>query len=88
MITFPSHKLAVNRLVALITNEVVEGLNNRAEVEAFRNGINAILALRRAVVVIRAFEDEAEAFGNKSDLRCRGGKGLFDACGIARKGQP
>jgi hypothetical protein len=70
MITFPSHKLAVNRLVALITNEAVEGLNNRAEVEAFRDGIDAILALGRAVVVIRAFEDEAEAFGNKSDLGC------------------
>ena len=59
MITFPSHKLAVNRLVALIMNEAVEGLNNRAEVEAFRNGIDAILALGRAVVVIRAYTYEA-----------------------------
>ena len=42
MITFPSHKLANNRLVALITNGAVEGLNNRAKVEAFRNGIDAI----------------------------------------------
>ena len=55
MITFLSHKLAVNRLVALITNEALEGLNNCAEVEAFRNGIDAILALRRAVVVIQAY---------------------------------
>ena len=55
MITFPSHKLAVNRPVALIMNEAVEGLNNRAEVEAFWNGIDAILALGRVVVVIQAY---------------------------------
>ena len=59
MITFPSHKLAVNRLVALITNEAVEALNNCAEVEAFRNRIDMILALGRAVVVIRAYRYKA-----------------------------
>ena len=59
MITFPLHKLAVNRLIALIRNEAVEGLNNRAEIEAFQNGIDAILALGRAVVVIRAYRYEA-----------------------------
>ena len=58
MITFLSHKLAINRLVALITNEAVEGLNDRAKVEAFQNGIDAILALGRAAVVIRAYRYE------------------------------
>ena len=33
-----------------------------------RYGIDAILALGRAVVIIRTFEDEAEALGNESDL--------------------
>ena len=70
MITFSSQKLAINGLVALITNEAVKGLNNRAKVEAFWDGIDAILALGRAVVVIRAFEDKAEALRNEADLRC------------------
>jgi hypothetical protein len=68
MITFPSHKLAIDRLVTLITNEAVKGFDNRAKVEAFRHGIDAILALRGAVVVIRTFKDKAEALGDKSDL--------------------
>ena len=33
-----------------------------------RDGNDAILALGRAVIVIRAFEDKAEALGNESDL--------------------
>jgi hypothetical protein len=68
MITFSSHELAINRLVALITNEPIKGLNDSAKVKAFWDGIDAILALGRAVVVVRAFEDKAEALGNKSDL--------------------
>jgi hypothetical protein len=69
MITFSPHKLSINGLIALITNEAVKGLNNCAKVEAFWDRIDAILALGRAVVVIRAFEDKAEALGNESDLR-------------------
>ena len=69
MITFSLHKLSINGLIALITNEAVKGLNNCTKVEAFWDGIDAILAIRRAVIVIRAFEDKAEARGNESDLR-------------------
>ncbi len=68
VITFSSHKLAINRLIALVTNEAVKGFNNCAEVETFWDGIDAILTLGGAVVVIRAFEDKAEALGNESDL--------------------
>ena len=68
MITFSPHKLSINGLIALITNEAVKGLNNCTKVEAFWDGIDAILAIRRAVIVIRAFEDKAEARGNESDL--------------------
>ena len=42
----------------------------RANVEASWDKIYAILARRRAVVVVRAFEDKAEALGNESDSRC------------------
>ena len=68
MITFSPHKLSINGLIALITNEAVKGLNNCTKVEAFWDGIDAILALRRAIIVIRAFEDKAEARGNELDL--------------------
>jgi hypothetical protein len=40
----------------------------RADVEASWVRIDAILALKREVVVIRAFGDKAEALGNESDL--------------------
>ena len=69
MITFSPHKLSINGLIALITNEAVKGLNNCTKVEAFWDGIDAILAIRRAVIVMRAFEDKAEARRNESDLR-------------------
>jgi len=68
VITFPSHKLAINSLITLVTNEAVKWLDDCAKVEAFRYGIDAILALGRAIVVIRTFEDKAEALGNESDL--------------------
>jgi len=68
MITFPSHKLAINRLITLITNEAIKWLDNRAKIEAFWYGIDAILTLGGAIVVVRTFEDKAETLGNKSDL--------------------
>jgi hypothetical protein len=43
-------------------------LDNRAEVESFRDGIDAVLTIGRAVVVIGAFENKAEALGHESDL--------------------
>ena len=45
MISFSSNELAINRLIALITDKAVKGLDNRAEVKAFRDGIDAILTL-------------------------------------------
>lgn len=40
----------------------------RADVEVSWDRIDAILALKREVVVIRAFGDKAEELGNESDL--------------------
>jgi hypothetical protein len=66
--TFSSHKLAIHRLMALITNEAIKWLDNRAEVESFRDRIDAVLTIERAVVVIGAFENKAEALGHESNL--------------------
>jgi len=68
VITFPSHKFAINSLVALVTNEAIKGLDNRAKVESFRHRVDAGLAFRRAVVVVCTFENKAETLGNESDL--------------------
>jgi hypothetical protein len=70
MITFSPHKLAINGLIALIMNEAIKWLDNRAEVESFWDGIDKVLASGRAVVVVGAFENKAEALGHESDLRC------------------
>jgi hypothetical protein len=70
VIAFSLHKLAINSLIAPITNEAIKWLDNRAEVESFWYGIDAVLAIGRAVVVIGTFENEAEALRHESHLRC------------------
>jgi hypothetical protein len=45
VITFSPHKLDINGLIALITNEVVKWVDNRAEVESFWDGIDPVLAI-------------------------------------------
>ena len=68
MITLPPHEFSVHRFITLITNEAVERLDNGAKVETFRHGIDAVLAFGRAVIVVRAFEDEAETLRDESNL--------------------
>jgi len=70
VITFSSYKFAIHRLIALITNEAIKWLDNSPEVESLWDGIDAVLAIGGAVVVIGAFENKAEALGHESDLRC------------------
>lgn len=56
--------------VRLVTNEAVEGSNDRAEVETLWDGLCAVLALWGAVIVVCTLEDEAEALWDESDLGC------------------
>jgi hypothetical protein len=57
VISFSLHKLAINRLIALITNEAIKWLDSYAElnIKPFWDGVDVVLAIRRAVVVIVAF---------------------------------
>jgi hypothetical protein len=41
--------------MALITNDAIKWLDNHAEVELFSAGIDTVLAIKRAVVVIGTF---------------------------------
>ena len=68
VIPFPSDVLAVLELVALVTEEFVERLDDGVKVEALGYGFNAVLALGRSIVFVGALEDEAEAFWHKSDV--------------------
>ena len=68
MITLPPYKLAVDRFITLVTNETVERLDDGAKVKTFWHRIDAVLTFRRAVIVVRAFENEAETLRNESDL--------------------
>jgi hypothetical protein len=68
VIAFSPYKLAVHSLIALITNEAIQWLNNRTQVEAFWHGVDTTLALGRAVVVVRTLEDKAETLGDESNL--------------------
>jgi hypothetical protein len=68
VITFSSYILAIHSLIALITNEAIKRFDDSAKVKAFRDGVDATLALGRTIIVIGTFEDEAEALGDESDL--------------------
>ena len=70
VIPFPPYKFPLHHLVALIPDESVERLDDRPQVEALRYWLHPVLALRRAVVVVGALEDEAQALGHESHL-CR-----------------
>jgi hypothetical protein len=63
-----SHKLTINQLIALITNEAIKWLDNRADIESIWDGIDAVLAIGRAVVIIGTFENKAEVLRYESDL--------------------
>ncbi len=68
MVLFPAQKLAVDDLVPLVAKEAVERLDDAAEVEALGHRLDAVLALGRAVVVVGALKNEAEALGDEADL--------------------
>ena len=68
MITLPAYELAVHRFITLVANEAVKRLDDGPKVETFWHGINAVLAFGRAIIVVRAFENEAETLRNESDL--------------------
>jgi hypothetical protein len=68
VILLPLEKLALDDLVPLISDEPVERLDDRPEVETLWHRLDPVLALGRSVVVVGALEDEAEALRNESDL--------------------
>ena len=69
VIPLSPHELSVNDLVSLVTNEAIERLDDRSQIEAFLDGVHPVLTLRRAVVIVCALEDEAQALGDEPHLR-------------------
>lgn|SRR5712675_1904518 len=66
MISLSSHELAVHNFIALIPNKPVERLDDRLQIYALGNGISPVLTLRTSVVVVGAFEDEAQTLWDKA----------------------
>ena len=68
MIAFLFHELAINDFEDLVTKECVQWLHHGMQVKALWNWIQSVLALWRAIVIVRTFEDETQTFRYKTDL--------------------
>lgn len=68
MVSFSSYEFPINDFISLITDKSVKRLCDRPQVQALGDRLDTILAFRGSIVVVRALEDEAEAFGGKSNL--------------------
>jgi hypothetical protein len=68
MVALAFDKLSIQDLVPLISKEAVQRPDDSAQVETFWYGVDAVLALGRAIEVISTLEDEAETLGTVSDL--------------------
>jgi hypothetical protein len=68
MVELSSQKFAVDDFVSLISQELVQGLDDRSEIETLGNRVDSVLTFGRSVVVVGALEDEAETFRHESDL--------------------
>jgi hypothetical protein len=65
VLLFPD-ELAIKNFIALIAHEPVQRRNNGLQVNTFRDGLDSILALGAAIIVVRAFEDEAQALWHEA----------------------
>ena len=68
MVLFSSYEFPINDFISLIPDKSVKQLCDHLQVQALGDWLNTILAFRELIVVIHALEDEAEAFGGKSNL--------------------
>jgi hypothetical protein len=68
VILFSSQEFAIHNLISLITEVLVERLDDGSKIESFGNSVDPVLAFGRSVVVVGTLEDEAQALGHESDL--------------------
>ena len=68
MVPFFANKLAINDFISLIAYEAIERLDDGFKIEAFWDGIHLVLALRATVVVVGAFENEAQTFRDETNV--------------------
>jgi hypothetical protein len=68
VVLFSSQEFTVNDLVTLITQELVERLDDGSEVQSFGDSVDPVLTFGRSVVIVGTLEDEAQALGHESDL--------------------
>ena len=68
MILLIADKPSIDNLIFLIADEAVEGFNDGLEVKALFHRLDTTLALGGSITVVRALENEAQAFGYKANL--------------------
>jgi len=62
------NELSVNNFVTLVTHEAIQGLDDSLEINALGDGVDSVLALRTAVVIICAFENEAQTLWHEANI--------------------
>lgn len=68
MVPLPSHELALDEFIALVPDETIQRFDDGPQVVALGQAVDVTLALGRAIVIVRALEDEAETLRNKANL--------------------
>ena len=68
MIFFLADEFTVDDLITLVTDESIEGHDDRFQIKTFSDWIYSILAFWTAVVVVCAFEDEAKTFWDETNV--------------------
>jgi hypothetical protein len=68
VVLFSSQEFTINDLVSLITQELVEWLDDGSEVQSFGDSIDSVLTFGRSVVIVGTLEDETQALWHESDL--------------------
>lgn len=68
MVLFLPDEFPIYNLISLITHEPVQRLDDSVQVQTFGYWFDPILTLGTSVIVIGAFEDEAESFWYETNV--------------------
>jgi hypothetical protein len=68
VILFSSQEFTIDDLISLISQKLVERLDDGSKVKTLGNGVDTVLTFGRSVVIVCALEDEAKTFWHESDL--------------------
>jgi hypothetical protein len=68
MVLLLPHEFSIRNFITLVAHKPIQRRNNSFEVNAFRNGLDSILALGATIIIVRAFENETQALRHEPDI--------------------